>query len=41
MASGHAVDECRIRAALATLLDGANGNPIVQQMLTCFEREEL
>jgi len=38
MASGHAVDECRIRVALAMLL---NGNPIVQQMLTCFEREEL
>ena len=36
---GHAVDEGKIRAALATLLDGANGSDIVQQMLTCLERE--
>lgn len=36
---GLTVDEGKMRAALARLLDGANGSPIVQQMLTCLERE--
>lgn len=36
---GQAVNEGKIRAALATLLDGANGSAIVQEMLTCLERE--
>ena len=39
MWGGHTVDEGKLRAALTTLLDGANGSPIVQQMLTCLERE--